>query len=151
MSDQGIDTRIAAFFESYRAAFERFDARAVLEHFAFPCHVTTDTGETAQLISATEADWSRQIDRLLSLYRSLRFQAARVVSLDTVTLTPRVFQARVHWALDAAAGSRLYEFTALYTLIDSDGRLRITAIAHDEVAQARGRTRTPGSGERRGH
>ena len=50
-------------------------------------------------------------------------------------ISPRLVQAHIHWALHNAAGERLYDFEAIYTVIRSDGALHITAIAHNELPQ----------------
>lgn len=34
--------RITNFFDSYRGNFERRDAEGIVDHFAYPCHVTSD-------------------------------------------------------------------------------------------------------------
>lgn len=54
----------------------------------------------------------------------------------------------IHWALRDGSGSDLYDFNALYTLVEVDGALRIAAIAHDELQRsqelmARRRTNAP--------
>jgi hypothetical protein len=40
---------------------------------------------------------------------------------------------QAHWALHREGGDSVYDFTAVYTLIRIDGRLRIASIAHDEL------------------
>jgi hypothetical protein len=131
MSDVPAD--VAAFFESYRAAFERYDSGAIADLFGYPAHVTSDGGEVGLLGIATREDWVPQLDRLLRLYRSLGVHSARVIEASASTLSDRLVQATVRWALDDAGSRCLYSFEATYTLARIGGALRITAIAHDEL------------------
>jgi hypothetical protein len=128
---------INAFFESYRRAFERFDASAIVDHFAFPGHLTADSSEIGLTPITDERTWISQIEHLLAMYRAIDVSSARVIDLAADELSPRLFQAIVHWALYDRAGSPLYEFQAGYTLARSGDRLRITAIAHNEIPRYR--------------
>lgn len=92
----GLPADVARFFESYRAAFERYDSAAIADLFGYPTHVTSDGGSAS-------------------------------------TLSDRLVQATVRWALEDAGGRLLYRFDAIYTLARIDGTLRITAIAHNEL------------------
>ena len=40
-----IGQSVNIFFESYRLAFERLDASAIAEHFAYPIHITSEARE----------------------------------------------------------------------------------------------------------
>ena len=42
---------------------------------------------------------------------------------------------RVHWQLERADGTSVYDFTAVYTLAQVAGSLKIIAIAHDELSR----------------
>ena len=142
-------TGIAAFFESYRAAFERFDAAKIADHFAFPCHVTGDGEPIALLPVADKASWVAQLERLLGMYRAIGVSTARLAGLEVSELSPRLFQAAVHWKLFDAQARPLYAFEAVYTLaLVDDDRLRVAAIAHNEMPRYReclGRLRPPSS------
>jgi hypothetical protein len=46
-------------------------------------------------------------------------------------------QVRIRWALRDKAGTPLYEFDAMYTLARHSDIFRITAVAHNEMAQYR--------------
>ncbi len=128
---------VSAFFESYRTAFERFDAPAVAGHFAFPSHVTSDTGEIVLSSIASSEEWSGKIERLLGMYRAIGVSSARVLDLAETRLSPRLSQVTVHWELHDGAGQLLYDFEAAYTLVEIDGALRIAAIAHNEIPRYR--------------
>jgi hypothetical protein len=129
--------RIRALLESYRQAFERFDAPAIAGHFAFPGHVTADSGDIGLTPITDLGAWIGQLERLLAMYRAIDVAAAHILDLNVAELSPRVFQAMVHWGLDDRAARRLYDFKAAYTLAEIGNALRITAIAHNEIPQYR--------------
>jgi hypothetical protein len=131
---------VTGFFDSYRAAFERLDAGAIADHFAYPAHITSDSGEIYEigLMSVVErGDWIGWIEHLLGMYRAVGFSSARVGKLATTALSPRLVQATVQWALHDAAGRPLYDFEATYSLAKINGAFRIAAIAHNEIPRYR--------------
>ena len=128
---------VADFFESYRAAFERLDAPAVVEHFAFPCLITGDGDPVSVLPIGGRDQGLAVIERLLGTYRTLGVARARLLSLTPTALSPRLALGVVHWALSTGAGETLYDFDAAYTLALIDDRLRITAICHNESPRLR--------------
>lgn len=125
------------FFETYRAAFEALDAAAIADLFAFPLHITSDAGEIALTVAGSREAWTGQVERLLGMYRAIGFASTRVLDLAAAELSPRLFQVIVHWELYDAAGSVLYDFHAMYTLVKIEDALRIAAISHDEIPQYR--------------
>jgi hypothetical protein len=129
--------RVHTFFESYRVAFERQDAPAIAEHFAYPSHLTSDAREIDLMAVAAKPDWIGQVERLLAMYRAIGVGSAHVLELASTELSPRLVQAVVHWALHDVSGGRLYDFQAMYTLAMIDDALRITAIAHNEIPRYR--------------
>lgn len=146
---------VTAFFESYRLAFEHLDALAIAEHFVYPSHITSDTGQIVLIPIAAQPVWTAQIEQLLGMYRAIGFSSARVLNLAPTELSPRLVQALVHWALYDSGGRLLYDFQALYTLAKINDTLHISAIAHTEVVHYRAcvvrlqsqPTRGGGSGE----
>lgn len=130
---------VIAFIDSYRAAFERLDAAAIAEHFAYPGHLASGGGDEVLLVPVTErAEWTRQIERLIAEYREVDFGRTRVLDVRIIELAPNLVQAAVHWGLEDAAGRRLYTFTSSYTLVrDAVGTTRIAAVAHDEQPKLR--------------
>ncbi len=125
--------RATGFFASYRAAFERGSAAAIVEHFAFPCHITGDASSVTLTPIASRDEGLRLVEHILAMYRTIGVASVRVVDLVARDVSPHLVQALVHWALDDDAGTRLYAFEAAYMLAEIDGELRITAIAHNEV------------------
>src|SRR5512145_2834596 len=132
------DTRgVDAFFDSYLQAFERFDVAAIAGHFAFPGHVTADSGDVSITAVADERTWLGQLERLLAMYRGIDVASAKIMNLDATALSPRLFQAVVKWRLHDRSGATLYEFDAAYTLVLSGDVLKIAAIAHNEMPRYR--------------
>ena len=130
-------TTATTFFESYRAAFESADASAIVEHFAFPCHITSEVREVTLTPIASREEGLRMVERILDMYRDVGVASARVLELDASEISPGLVQALVHWALYGDAGNMLYAFEAAYTLAHIDGALRISAIAHNEIPRYR--------------
>ncbi|HEX6133821.1 MAG TPA: hypothetical protein VFZ24_07655 [Longimicrobiales bacterium] len=126
-----------AFITSYRVAFERRDVDAIVAHFGESIHVASDTGAGVHSNFFTHAEWRSVVERLISQYRALDVARAEVRSLETTGISPRLFQAAVTWGLFDGGGRELYEFRAVYTLVAEDDAVRVTAIAHDEMARAR--------------
>jgi len=131
--------KAAAFFESYRAAFAHGDVAAILDQFAFPCHITSEAREVTLTPIASREEGARMVGQLLAMYRDVGVTTARVLELDATGVSPRLIVALVHWSLDDATGARVYAFEASYTLARFDEVLRITAIAHNEVLRYRER------------
>ena len=122
---------------SYRTAFERLDAPAIAEHFAYPSHITSDGDEIGLVAVAAKEAWIGTIEHLLGMYRSIGFGSARIRDASPTVLSPRLMQALVHWELHDGKGHLLYDFQAVYTLARIDETLRITAIAHNEMPRYR--------------
>jgi hypothetical protein len=127
------DPRAAEFLSDYRSAFERFDARSVADRFVYPCSIVGDADPVDVRSVATHDEWVGQLEMLLDAYRRFGVRSARVLDSATTSLTPRILQVAVHWSLRDAADQEVYDFRALYMLVEEDGALRIAAIAHDEL------------------
>ena len=128
---------VNAFLDSYRTTFEKLDAPAIAEYFAFPLHVTQDGQEIGLAAIATRQDWIQSLERLLGLYRAIDVSTAGVLDLTVSELSPRLVQALVHWALFDGAGRSLYDFEAIYTLAQFNDMFLIAAIAHNEMPRYR--------------
>jgi hypothetical protein len=137
MTMPDIESSVTAFFDAYRMAFERLDAPAIADHFASPSHMTSDTGEIVLATIVDKQDWIGQIERVLDMYRSIGFSSARALEVTATKLSPRLGQAIVHWELHDSAGRILYDFEAAYTLANVGGRMRIAALAHNEIRRYR--------------
>jgi len=129
--------KVNAFLDSYRVAFERLDAAAIADHFAYPSHITSDMGEIVLVPIPAKEDWTGEIEGLLGMYGAIGFRSAGVLNMALTEILPRLVQAVVHWELRDGEGGSLYDFQAIYTLAEIDGALRISAIAHNEIPRYR--------------
>jgi len=130
-----IQASVSAFLDSYRAAFERGDASAVADHFVYPGHVTSDAGKIVLVPITARQEWLGKVEELLGMYQAIQLSSAHVLDLALTEISSRLIQAQVHWAMHDAAGLRLYDFVAIYTLANIDDAFRIAAIAHNELPQ----------------
>jgi hypothetical protein len=128
---------VQAFFDSYRTAFERSDARAIAGHFAYPCQLTSDADEIVLASVASQEQWIGMIEQLVGSYRRIGVSSARIVEFAATQLSPRLHHAVVRWLLHDGDGNVLYGFDAAYTLAEIGDELRITALAHNELPQLR--------------
>jgi hypothetical protein len=121
------------FFESYVAAFERFAADEVAEHFTFPLLVTGE-GDTVDVRCVADAEeWNGTISLLFDLYRGFGVRTAKPMEMTTVDISPNVMQVAVHWLLLSTEDEEIYRFDGVYTLIRTADTWRVTAIAHNEL------------------
>lgn len=133
MPTNDLHARINAFFDSYCTVFEHQDAAAIAEHFAYPGHVTSDAGEIVLVPITSRQEWIGKLEQLLAMYRAIGVGSARVLDLTLTEISPRLVTAQIHWALHTAAGERLYDFEAVYTVAQSNDAYHIVAIAHNEL------------------
>ncbi|HMC16751.1 MAG TPA: hypothetical protein VKI18_14030 [Albitalea sp.] len=128
---------MAALFESYRSAFERQDASAIADHYAFPMLSTIDTGKIVVTPVASKAELSAQLERLLTMYRAIGVRSARILTLSSLGFSSRLAQVSIEWEICGGGAEVLYAFQAAYTLALIDGALRITAVTHNEIPRYR--------------
>lgn len=121
------------FFASYRAAFVASDVDVLLEHFAFPVQALSVLDDGVAISVSARDEWARLLGRLIDAYRALAVADAEPLELVVDEPMPEIASARVHWQLRREDRSTVYDFRAVYTLVRVDGRLRIAAIAHDEL------------------
>ena len=124
---------VDAFLAGYAADFATYDPATVAKRFAYPVHCVGDTDAGPDVTTAGREAWLLALDRLLGAYRELGITGARLHSVQVIRLGPGLHVAWVRWALLRSDASVVYSFEASYTLVLSQGRLRISAIAHNEV------------------
>ena len=123
--------------EKYRSAFSRGDLPALMECFGFPLQVVSADGAGASVSVAVAENWPDVLQRLFDTYQRLGVVDAVALALTIDEPMTSVALVRAHWALQRENGDSVYDFTAVYTLADRDGQLRIVAIAHDELSALR--------------
>ena len=124
---------VHSFFDEYRTVFASFDRDALMELFVFPLQLVGATQAGASVSALGRDDWPALLDGLFEAYRVLGVAGAEPLELATLDVAPEVVSARVHWELQRADGVAVYDFAAIYTLVDVSGSLRIAGIAHDEL------------------
>jgi hypothetical protein len=137
MRTKKISPKVTTFLESYKTAFEWLDADAIADLFVFPLHVIGDDEQLTPVCIGSREEWIGQLRQLLRGYCDMGFSSSNILDLSIIKLSPRLFQAAVHWDLLDCAEASLYDFTAVYTLVEIGRNLRITAIAHNELPRLR--------------
>lgn len=130
-------SEVGELMREYRRAFTSADTTALLDCFAFPLQVVSVAGDEPQIMVADGDDWRQVLDRLLASYQRLEVVDAVPLALEVREPMAGLALATVHWALRREGGVPLYTFWAHYTLSPRDGRLRIVALAHDELPKLR--------------
>jgi hypothetical protein len=133
----GLVVPASQLIEDYRNAFVRADLTALLNCFAFPLQVASVVGDEVSVSVADSQDWPEVLGGLLELYRHLGVADAAMVAVEISQPLDPVAVVRVHWDLQRADGTSVYDFTAVYTLVRADGSRKIIAIAHDELSKIR--------------
>jgi hypothetical protein len=126
-----------AFVDEYRKAFTRSDTRRLAELFAFPLQVVSATDDGVEIRAFGRDEWNSVLGALLDTYRSLGVSDGEIAALEVTELGPHIASVHVCWELRRADRSGIYDFTALYTLAQLDGRWRVAGIAHDEGPRLR--------------
>ncbi|MCB0912779.1 MAG: hypothetical protein KDB60_14295 [Propionibacteriaceae bacterium] len=120
------------FLEGYRTTFESLEAAAITAKFAFPCQVIGQA-DGVTISAATDAQqWAASIERIVAAYRVLGVASASASSVQVLSVTSGCALVLVTWDLESAGASRVYSFTACYTVVETDDGPRIAAIVHDE-------------------
>jgi hypothetical protein len=132
-----VSPKITTFLDFYRTGFERLDAAALADLFVYPLHITGDDEQITPASIGSREEWIGQLSGLLRGYRTIGFSTANILDLSVIELSPRLFQAAVHWDLRDRADASLYDFVAVYTLAEIGQNLRIAAIAHNELPRLR--------------
>src|SRR5258706_1056757 len=108
-----ITADVRAFFTSYCTAFIRQDAPAIARHFADLLHVASDGGDDVSVHVANTAEWRKEIDRILEMYRAIDVAAGEATGLATDAHSSRLVQARLRWAFTGPAAPPLFAFDAM--------------------------------------
>lgn len=125
--------QVQSFRDSYRRAFEHYDADAVVGHFALPCHIVSDGEPVAHIDFKTAQDCRPSIERILTWHRQIGMVSGNTLGLSIVAMSARMVCFDLHYAFEGAAHEYLYDFRGSYTLVGSDDGWRIAAITHNQV------------------
>lgn len=124
---------IVTFFESYRAAFDRLDARGLAAHFAVPSMLIDEQAYTW----ASEADVIADIEKLLTLYRNSGFVNATYEIANSLPQGDDGVTANLFWTIARRSGLP-WRFHTGYTLRRFDGAWKIVLCIAYEERSARG-------------
>jgi ketosteroid isomerase-like protein len=133
MMSNEVAAAVRALLESYLDAFERMDAAAIADHFAYPSHIASDAGEVALMQLTNRQDCLEAVEKVVAMHRELGAPSGTICDLSVVELSPRLAQASLRMEAHARAGGMLYDFEAIYTLAQTREGWRIAAIAHNQI------------------
>jgi hypothetical protein len=138
----GLVSAVDELMARYRSAFVHADIEALLDCFHFPLQVVSIEADQISVSVASSDDWPQVLHRLLNAYERLRVADAVPLRLELDEPIKGLTVVQAHWALQREDGTRLYDFTAAYTLVQVSGGLRIIALAHDELPKLRAASST---------
>jgi hypothetical protein len=124
------DPTVSAFFDSYRAAFDRLDPEAIADHFLVPAILSTNG---AYIAWTARGDVVTNMRTLCARYRTARFRAASWELLDVIVMPPLHVFADVCWTIDHEPPAPSARFRTAYQLRRDGDRWRILlCIAYEE-------------------
>jgi hypothetical protein len=123
--------------EEYRSAFLRADLSALVNCFHFPLQVASIDVDEVSVSVAGSQDWPETLRGLLELYRRLGVANAAMLAVEISQPLDPMAVVRVHWDLQRADGTSVYDFIAVYTMVRVDGTRKIIAISHNELPKIR--------------
>ena len=127
------EAQIRSFFDRYAGAFSALDVGGILDHFAFPCEIAT---ETAGYAYADRAAIEADMNGFVSFYADQDFARAELVKLDYQPLSAAFGLAHINWRLVAKSGATLVDILSTYILrVAGDTPAIIGILGHTEDAE----------------
>ena len=93
MTSNETEVAVRALLDSYRDAFERLDAAAIADHFAYPSHITGDADGVALIPLSNRQDCVVAVGKVIAMHRELEAPSGSIRDLSIVELSPRLTQA----------------------------------------------------------
>jgi hypothetical protein len=110
---QNSEAEIRGFFADYARAFTALDVGGILDHFAFPCQIATETsGYAFADRAAIEADMAG----FVGFYAEQAFERAELKRLEVQPLSDAFALAHVNWWLVQRGGAVLVDINSTYIL-----------------------------------
>ena len=131
---------VQAFFETYRAAFNRLDGDAVADLWHTPCAITNSrSGEAAARLTwwSDDAPMRANHRALCSLYRAEGYHHADFALVDCISLGAHHAFANLHWTLWRSDGSLLQDFHTGYNLLRTPSGPKVLLVTAYEEDLAR--------------
>jgi hypothetical protein len=127
------EAEVRRFFDRYTAAFSALDVAGILDHFGFPCQIST---ETASWAFADRAAIEADMAGFVQFYSKQDFARAELARLDYQPLSAAFGLAHVDWRLVAKNGQPLVDVQSTYILRMGGTRPAIIGIlGHNEDSQ----------------
>ena len=133
MTIENKSDEVAEFFNSYANPANLQDARAFAEHYALPCLIVSDRGRVDTIPISSRQELVVLLGKILGMYKAIGVGSASVTGLVSTHLSPLLSVNQVDWELRDLAGTKLYSFRAIYTLLKTDGTLKICANVACEI------------------
>ena len=124
---------VSEFFNSYAHPANLLDARALAEHYVLPCFIASDRGRVDTFPISSQQELIELLGQILGMYKAIGVSSGAVTSLVSTHLSPLLSVNQVDWELRDVAGTKLYSFRAVYTLVKTDSTLKICSLAGCEI------------------
>ena len=131
---------VQAFFETYRAAFNRLDGDAVADHWHTPSAITNSrSGEAGAQLTwwIDDAPMRANHRALCDVYRGSGYHHAEFEVIDCISLGTDHAFADVHWTLWQSDGSLLQDFHTSYNLLRTPAGPKVLLVTAYEEDLAR--------------
>jgi hypothetical protein len=133
MASSDTVSAVLEFLASYRTAFEAFDTRAIVDHYAFPCAIIGDSETITPVLFVDENQCSAGVDYVLSLHRQIGVTQSKSLLLEITELSPRLAAMNMRVQLQDKTGKPLYDYQGFYSLARTEAGYRIAAICHNQI------------------
>ena len=133
MASSDTVSAVLEFLASYRTAFEAFDTRAIVDHYAFPCAIIGDSETITPVLFVDENQCSAGVDYVLSLHRQIGVTQSKSLLLEITELSPRLAAMNMRIQLQDKTGKPLYDYQGFYSLARTEAGYRIAAICHNQI------------------
>jgi hypothetical protein len=133
MASHDTVTGVLEFLASYRRAFDGYDTEAIVNHYAFPCHILSDSETIAPTLMKGAEQCRAGVDYVLSLHREIGVRSGQPLLLDITALSPRLAGMMIRYQMQDNGGKPLYDFQGFYSLLRTEAGYRIAAICHNQL------------------
>ncbi|HWZ36797.1 MAG TPA: hypothetical protein VNY08_00665 [Bradyrhizobium sp.] len=124
---------VLEFLASYGTAFEGYDTKAIVDHYAFPCAIIGDSETITPLVFKGAEQCSAGVDYVLSLHRQVGVTQGKPLLLEITELSPRLAGMNIRYQWQDKTGKPLYDFQGFYSLARTEAGYRIAAICHNQL------------------
>ena len=133
MTTEHKSDEISEFFNSYANPANLLDAGALAEHYALPCFIASDRGRVDTFPISTRQELIELLAKILGMYKAIGVASGSVTNLVSTQLSPLLSVNQVDWELRDLAGTKLYSFRAIYTIVKTEGALKVCANVACEI------------------